>query len=153
MSYACAGWRAASVGPQATAFFAFALRLCKAEPARQRWGQRSPKQGKTMPNNAANKSCSGAPRRAMATGVARARVAAPVKKSHGDRGECEDPEGHGLSEPGWDDLWAGKKNQNGQNWPKSLDKKPPVDAPRSPRTSRVDVDSDPNHKPAPGKRG
>ena len=61
---------------------------CKAEPARRRGGQHSQKQCQTMPNNAANKTCSGAPRRAMATpALARARVAAPGKSATlGDRG-------------------------------------------------------------------
>ena len=53
---------------------------CKAEPARQS-AQHSQEQCQTMPNNAANKTCSGAPRRAMAIGARAGPASQPQKKA------------------------------------------------------------------------
>ena len=107
MSYAVAQAGVQLLYASRRPFFAMLSWQCKRQSPHGR-GQRSTKQCQTMPNNAANKTCSGAPRRAMATGVARARVAAPEKRATlGDRGT----RARGLPggpmdslKPGWTDY-------------------------------------------------
>ena len=80
MSYAVAqAGVQASVCPHSTAF-ACALKAIKAEPARQRAAL--PKTMRTQCKQCGKRTCSGAPRRAMAT--RRRPVSQPGKKSHGD---------------------------------------------------------------------